>query len=310
MDFLSWHEYYSEPALEDETAVAMIRSWLIQFGFNNTALFIDEWNSERRDDHTNAAYAIASLCNMVKNKIDGQMFFTLGDDPRTGKVFSNDFGMLTSQGIKKAVFYAFKMFSLMQGEIIASKSNRQNIYVLSSKTEDTMYILICNYLGSLRHRLVKHLKQKGYSREDFKKYGLSRQVVTDVIKKKGEIDNLSIPDKLKLDIKDILEKLNEQASLKETTVQLHIKNIPFEGEFQYRKYLIDVEHSNSFALKDKIIEFLGATKSVQANNAEDINNMPGVELDVLESRVLEANKSFNEVLDLEPYSATLIVLKK
>jgi Glycosyl hydrolases family 39 len=169
LDFISWHAYSSDPALEKEDTIykkpfaKLIREWLSYFNFrNDLPLVIDEWNFDAtanistkrsKDAYVAASYIPARLKNMQEAGIDYQTYFCLEDFGgnkerviRNLGVFSFDLGRPDSKGYTKAGYNTLRMFNLLGNELLPAQLTDEFVGEIITESENYLAALIYNYI--------------------------------------------------------------------------------------------------------------------------------------------------------------------
>ena len=169
LDFISWHGYSSDAALEKattvykQTATMLFRNWLSYFHQNkDIPLVIDEWNFDRsanilpersKRSFVAASYIPSRIKNMHEAGIDQQLYFCLEDFQgnregvvRNVGVFSFDMEHSEYRGTVKATFNAFKMLKLLGSSMYPTKLSDDFVGAIATRTDDGFAVLVYNYI--------------------------------------------------------------------------------------------------------------------------------------------------------------------
>jgi len=152
LDFISWHMYSKQP-IEVRNAILKVKEILGRYGRQNAELIIDEWNVDgaggtndyqRRlfNSNFNAALSTAILAAMHRAGLHRAVFFY--DRDQTSGV---SFGLLTENGQKKPVYFAFQLFSMLGAqEIQTAQTSCYKVGSLATLTGNgEIALLVWNY---------------------------------------------------------------------------------------------------------------------------------------------------------------------
>ena len=169
LDFISWHAYSSDPALEKQETIysksftKLIREWLSYFNFkDNLPLIIDEWNfdtsvniSSKRgaEAYVTASFIPARIKNMQEAGVDYQTYFCLEDFggnkekvTRNLGVFAFDAERPDYKGNAKASYNTLRMINLLGNELLPVQLTDDFVGVIPTKSQDYFAVLIYNYI--------------------------------------------------------------------------------------------------------------------------------------------------------------------
>jgi hypothetical protein len=338
IDFIIWHQFnanpfnpysYSEPN-------KLIRKWLKELGYDeNTPILIGEGNtwqesgklhpylSPEHDTEFAASYLIATLYAMDSAKIQGYSF-TYFQDWIGGGEFNGDFGLFTKHDITKPVYNAFNAVSMLQTDRLQVTTKGNFLTAIATKDDGKMSLLISNFIPVgpmadldinrvfqvfLAKGYVKELKEAGFTKETI------RKKVKDLTSGKESVENSNMPDDFKKELKNalnVISDLNNMASESanrisgDAQVEIKIKNIPFKEEIRYERYLIDLSHSNSYSIRDKVVNAIKKAEMESFNEAERYL----LEKGFTEGEVQKMKKMYGEKRNLQEMLQTYPQSKK
>lgn len=338
LDFVVFHSFNNHPALW-EIMASDVRNWLKEFGFDpRTPLFAAEWSSwegppttshpySSRDHDTEfvAAYIIATLSALHRAGISYDTFTTLFDSASTtDKEFTGQFGVFTIDMITKASYNAFKMLSMLRGDILQSTVNDPFLYTIASKDDGKVFLIISNFIPTpkmYRQLIVEELHKRGHKNSTLK---LARRDIVNYLKG-NKNRGAKLPEKLRSDLDEIVKKFNinyktsQSREKNPVTVEISFEHMN-NKKYKVEEYLIDSNHSNAFAFRRNIEEFLLETKKafkakkLSKDSAlirvDSINNNKNVKLEKIRGGSLRKKGSnYSYKVLLKPYSVMLLILQ-
>jgi hypothetical protein len=225
---------------------------------------------------------------MYEAGIDNQVYFALEDFQDNRENLTRNIGAFyldsrhQHKAYPKAIYNAFRMLKELNNEMLTPKLNDEFVGALITKSQDTVTILIYNYIDP---EIVKNYFSANIAELDV----TERRTLLNIIRSDQLSKIMSGEEDLSLlhstsRVKSLLVKakeLSDKARKAETAnrnINLSLKNIT--GEYSYSRFSVD----SSCAIN---CEF----KPVQEKD-------------------LSLTGSFQEVLSVTPFSLTLIVLKK
>ncbi len=305
LDFITWHDFSSDPKTEKEVTIynknpiELIRDWLSYFNFKrDTPLIVDEWNYDRdvnllpareSKSYIAASYIPARIKNMFEAGLDNQVYFSLEDFQnnqenvtRNTGAFYFDSGSAQYKGAPKAIYNVFRMMAKLGPEIFPVKLNDEFASVFATRSPDEICVFIYNYIDP--EVMQSYLTQNIASLNEAERHSLLYIIKTGRLDKfithEQSIDLLRVTPK----VKSLLNKAQELADKAKQFLgsprglKIILKNI--KDTYSYSRFVVD----SSCSLN---CEFKAA-----------------------EEKEISAQDSYQEDLKLEPYSVTLIVLKK
>ncbi len=306
LDFISWHAYSSDPALEKQGSIynkpfiKLVREWLSYFHFeSNLPLIIDEWNFDTtaniapgrgRNTYVAASFIPARLKNMQEAGLDYQTYFCLEDfggnkegATRNLGVFSFDGSERSDyKGYAKAGYNIFRMLNLLGSELLPGSSSDEFVGIIPTKSPDYLAVLVYNYIDP--QAAMNYL---------------SRGIVDLNIAEKKAILNIVKSDRIE-------RILSGQLSLSALRLPAKAKNMlnhaielnNLAGKFSAanRKIKISFKGAKDFYLLSRYV--------VDNSCSRDCAFKAGDEQEV------DFNQGYTEIMELTPYSVQLLVFKK
>ena len=305
LDFISWHAYSSDAALEKEGTIynkpftKLIREWLSYFNFrNDLPLVIDEWNFDAtanisakrgKDAYVAASYIPARLKNMQEAGIDCQTYFCLEDFGankekviRNLGVFSFDLGRPDSKAYTKAGYNTLRMLNLLGNGLLPAQLSDEFVGVIPTVSENYLAVLIYNYIDPA-------LALNYLSRNIVQLNSAEQKAVLNIVKS-DRIDKI----------------LSEQLDL--STLRLTAKA---KDMFNHAIVLNGLASKFSAANRKIKISFKGA-KDIYILSRYVVDNSCSQDcaFAVRDEKEVDFNQSYVETVELSPYSVQLLVFKK
>ncbi|MBI3989500.1 MAG: hypothetical protein HY347_07770 [candidate division NC10 bacterium] len=325
IDFLIWHGFHIEPSGGFQKATTEIREWLRKFGYpETTPMLLGEWSTWRefqyptifspeRDTEYTASYAMAALVGMAKAGITHHAFTSLVEEKPSqyNGLFGGDFGIFTKFLIIKPVYNAFRTLSYLGEEQVKVEVTDPFLAAIGTRGDEGVTLLVANFIpdgGMLHQAVARLLWEKGYTKEMFTTYGLTRKELEQVVKalQRGNLDvgRLGLPELVKQDLVEVAAYVQQARTQVRAlvAVELRFTNLPLDL-VRYERYVIDATHSNSYTIRSSIEAALAAGQT-----PAQINEWPEVALQKVEEKTLRPMGEYRETLDVSPYSVTLIRL--
>ncbi|MBU0548090.1 MAG: hypothetical protein KJ710_06635 [Candidatus Omnitrophica bacterium] len=305
LDFISWHAYSSDPALEKQETIynkpfiKLIREWLSYFSFKDSLpLIIDEWNfdaianiSSKRgvDAYIAASYIPARIKNMQQAGVDYQIYFCLEDFGGNKERVTRNLGVFSFaaerpdyKGYAKASYNTLRMLNLLGNELLSVKLTDDFVGVIPTKSQDYFAVLIYNYIDPVA--AINYLSRNIVYLNSAEKKSVLNIAKSDRIDKiiSGQTD-LSIL-RLSPKVKDMFNRAIELNSLAKrlSTTNRKIK-ISFKGAkdiYLLSRYLVDSSCSSGCAFEAK------------------------------DEKEVDFNQDYVETVEISPYSVQLLIFKK
>jgi len=152
IDFFSWHSYGSKiennsliqsPDIVKER-IEEIKEDLESYGFENLQTYCTEWNADIQDHNfSTTSRGAAFFAGVLKIFLDysvTESYFFRGDNLTV-------LGSFDENGKLKKCFYTLKAFDYLKSTTRINTTNLDdnNIYIISTKDNDNIWILIGNY---------------------------------------------------------------------------------------------------------------------------------------------------------------------
>jgi len=306
LDFISWHAYSSDPALERQLSIynkpfiKLVREWLSYFHFESAIpLIIDEWNFDAaanispkrgREAYVSASFIPARLKNMQEAGLDYQVYFCLEDFGGNKEGVNRNLGIFAFdgqersdyRGYAKASYNIFRMLNLLGNELLPAPSTDEFAGIIPTRSQDYLAVLIFNYIDP--QAAMNYLSRAIVDLNSAERKYIINIIKSDRIEKilSGQMDlsTLRLPAKGRNMLKSAI-KLNNLAA-KFSAADRKIK-ISFKGAkdiYLLSRYSVDSNCSRDCAFK-----------------ASD-----GQEVDL--------SQGYNQTIEMSPYSAQLLVFKK
>jgi hypothetical protein len=307
LDFISWHAYSTDPKADQDvtvykkSSVALIRDWLNYFRFNkHTPFIVDEWNfdagnnmSPARHDksHIAASFIPARLKNMYEAGIDNQVYFCLEDFQNNAAGVVRNTGVFWYEaeppgykGAPKSIYNIFRMLAGLGGRLFLSsvKPGDEFVGMIATKEHEQIIILIYNYIDPdiARSLLSRNIASLSDGERKLLLNLVKANKLDKIIRSESDIARLRVPRHLR-QLLSQAQRVNERAvkfSLSSRSVKLLIKNL--KGRYLYQRFTVD--------------------------------SLCGLYCDFIpkEDEAVEINDLYQDALTLNPYSVTMIVLRK
>jgi hypothetical protein len=293
IDILVWHTFDAFPTLQDryKKEISKAKEWLKEFGYSeNVELNMGSWTvlesyksmaPHNPDTEFLASYVVSSVIAMADAGFQRHAFFNLFEDwrlPSRKSEFVGELGLLTRNFVIKPSYNAFLMVNMIDGNRLKTVIDDPLITTFASRNMENIFILISNFVPTkemYEQAAIADLRMKGYVMEDLKQYGLNKNSFWDMVNKKDDIKNFKMPPQLKEDIKKWTDytrtaiQTAEPRQKKPIDIELKIEKIPFKGKIMYSQYLIDNNHSNSYAVKEKIDKVIETAKNEAKQKAKE-----------------------------------------
>jgi len=305
LDFISWHAYSSDPALEKQDTIynkpfiKLIREWLSYFHFESKLpLIIDEWNFDTianiasgrgKDAYLAASFIPARLKNMQEAGVDYQTYFCLEDfggnkegATRNLGVFSFDTEHSDYKAYAKAGYNTLRMLNLLGNELLPVESADDFVGIIPTKSLDYLALLVYNYIDP--QAAMNYLSRNIVYLNSAEKKTVLNIVKSDRIEKilSGQLDlsALRLSPKAKNMLNHTIELNNLARKFSAGTRKVKISFKGAKDTYMLSRYVVDNSCSRDCAFK------AGDEKEV------------------------DFNQGYAETMELSPYSAQLLVFKK
>jgi len=146
VDFLSWH-HYSTQTNDFSDDVSGVNSWLYprQYDrYKKLPLIISEWGFDSEpnptaDTNVGAAHTVASIRNMVEQKVEMAFAFEIKDGP------APRWGIHTYEGEKKPRYYALKILNSLDRSRLQVEGEGTYVKALASLSGQKIAVVLVNY---------------------------------------------------------------------------------------------------------------------------------------------------------------------
>jgi beta-xylosidase len=327
VNYIVWHQYGSNPALQWSRQAAAVRDLLAESGYpTSTPLVIDEWNlwsspeweEPARDTEFNAAFVAAAIASMDRAGITYQAIAALEDyskDPN--RPFHGDFGLLTNETrIRKPAYNAAIGLDRLSGgrkigATITSASLLPGIrtaeVVASRRPNGEIVIAAWNFIPTAGGIAALSLESQGYDMDQvsaiMKQSGTTLdESVARAMADPNYIETLPYSDAVKADLEEAVAASTQGETLRVTPLAMAVQ-LQNLGTTRYRlqRYAIDKTNSNAYtAYTNAIAAGQTITQAITAARAKE-------RLTKVEDYTLPVSGVLLP-FDMPPYSVQVLVL--
>ncbi|MGA2775170.1 MAG: cellulase family glycosylhydrolase [Candidatus Omnitrophota bacterium] len=257
LDFISWHGYSTDPMAEQESTlyhkytVSLIRDWLTYFRFeSNTPIIIDEWNFDRdtnilpeRHEHAYiaASYIPARINGMLDSGIDNQVYFSLQDFENKKEAIVRNVGAFENKGEAKAIYNVFRMLGSLGKNMFVTKTDDEFCKLLATKSDDTITLLIYNYIDpqAARNYLSKNIVNLSASERKMLINIIKTDKLNQIISGSIGVSTLHLTKRVEELLGSALEisEKTKKCSSESRNVKINIKNL--KENYIYQLYSVD-----------------------------------------------------------------------
>ena len=266
VDFFSWHSFYMDPSNYYALVVPAIRSALSSAGYpGDTPLINTEWNiaavppypeGNINATEVGASFVATSLIAMHESKVDGQIF-QMYMDPGVNGYYG---GTLTQSGIPRANFNTFRLFSLLKGREIQTRTTDPWIKSTAFRDGANVYLLVTTFVPTQKMSTETLRIYSALKNEQFTKSIAAAQLV----------GKLGLPEPYASKAREIAEQnqtilrgINEKAAAWKNGITLEIELSGMRNPSgKITRYLIDSKHSNIYPELPKAETFLAARQKL------------------------------------------------
>lgn len=271
VDFFSWHSYYVDPTRHYELTVPYIRKALKANGYSvNTPLFVTEWNiapdlpypeGDLNATEVGAAYAAATLIAMHEAGVDAQTYQMFVDPGVPGHYG----GMFTNWGVPRASFQAFRLFSMLRGQQVRTRSSDRWVKTVAFADGDTLYLLVASLVPSAKMLVNDDATLKNLPNEEFTRSLVRDGLVGQVVRGAG------LPPaaarrvrEIESDAEQRVKSDTARANERRRGLTLEIDVSDFGQPRSATRYLIDASHANVYPQLAKAKSLLEAQEKGSA----------------------------------------------
>ncbi|MDO8661617.1 MAG: hypothetical protein Q7K98_00115 [Candidatus Omnitrophota bacterium] len=293
LDFISWHGFSTDPKAEkentiyDKNVISLVRDWLSYFNFDkNIPFVVSEWNYDRdanliperkEKSYITSSYIPARLKNMYEAGLGNQVYFCLEDFQNNKEGVTRNVGVFG-----KASYNAFRMLKELGKDMFLVKLNDDFAGVLATKSEDSIVILVYNYIDPeiVKNTLSNNIAGLNPAESKFLLGIIRSDQLFKIVSQHEEVGTLPTTNRVKSLLKSV-EALNDKAqhfASAKRSLKINLKGL--KGDYHYTLFTLDSSCSLNCAFK------AGVEKEITAADA------------------------FQDELSLNPYSVNLIILKK
>jgi len=302
LDFISWHAFSDDPLAEKEITIygkypaQIIRDWLSFFHLDiKTPLIITEWNYDSGSNwdemRSEKSYVVSSfiparLKSMFEAGLDAQIYFCLEDFQNNKEGININRGVFSYSlenpylSNAKSIYNLYLFLNQLGDKFYGCFSLDDFVQVLATARDSEIILLISNYIDPHigRNYIFRNLSK--LNQKDIHKVVqlYSSLKLDEVIIKKIDLNDIS--DRLKNMFKEA-SKLQEKKELfkdKVRYIKINLNNL--KGSYIYQRY------------------------SINSGCNWDCSFLP------IEEKIIDIQDSYQENLELAPYSVELIILRK
>ncbi len=302
LDFITWHGFSTDPKAEKENTIydknvaSLVRDWLSYFNFDKKIPFIvSEWNYDRdanliperkEKSYITASYIPARLKNMFEAGVDNQVYFCLEDFQNNKERVTRNLGVFYLNpkylSFPKASYNTFRILKELGKDMFSVKLNDEFVGVLATKSEDTVSILIYNYIDPeiVKDWLSENIAGLNPAESKFLLGIIRSDQLLKIIGQREEVGTLPTSNRVKSLLKSV-EALNDKAQHFISTkrpIKINLKGI--NGTYLYTLFSVDSSCSLNCEFKASV------------------------------EKEITAVDAYQDELFLNPYSVNLIILKK
>jgi hypothetical protein len=286
VDFFSWHSYYVDPTRHYELAVPYIRKALKANGYSaNTPLFVTEWNiapdlpypeGDLNATEVGAAYAATTLIAMHEAGVDAQSYQMFVDPGVPGHYG----GMFTNWGVPRASFQAFRLFSMLRGQQVRTRSSDRWVKTVAFVDGDTLYLLVASLVPSAKMLVNDDATLKNLPNADFTRSLVRDGLVEQVVR------GAALPAPAALRAREIERDAEQRVKSDAARANERRRGLALEiqiGDFgqprSATRYLVDASHANVYpqlAKAQRLLETQEKRSAVNPSRLRDALSQAGL----------------------------------
>lgn len=253
VDFFSWHSFYVDPTRHYELVVPYIRKALKANGYSaNTPIFNTEWNiapdlpypeGDLNATEVGAAYAASTLIAMHEAGVAAQTYQMIVDPGVAGHYG----GMFTNWGVPRASFQAFRMFSMLRGQQVRTRSTDRWVKTVAFADGDTLYLLVASLVPSAKMLVSDDATLKSLPNEEFTRSLVRDGLVGQVARGAGlPASAAGRVREIESDAEQRVKSDTSRANERRRGLALEIDVGDFGRPRSATRYLIDATHGNVY----------------------------------------------------------------
>lgn len=156
VDFFSWHSFYIDPTIYYQMVVPAIRAALVAAGYpGNTPLIDTEWNiaavppypeGNLNANEVGAAFVATSLIAMHETGVNAQIFQMYLDPGVEGYAG----GTFTYSGIPRANFNTFRLYSMLKGRELKTRSSDPWVKSVAFHDGKNIYLMVATFVPTTK----------------------------------------------------------------------------------------------------------------------------------------------------------------
>ncbi len=185
-DFISFHHFGLSTHEIREAEFYLNQQSLFLFG-EVIPIMLSEWNtvSDTRDTPLQKSIAFETNVYLGTSSISNNCVAAWQDFDPGSSEFHQDYGMITTNGIKKPVYQSLRLFEQLHGNRIGFSTNAPSVQVLASANVDTCMIYLSNvvppaFFMALNQTLFTNVPTSGFTIYDLDTAGFISIATSDV----------------------------------------------------------------------------------------------------------------------------------
>ena len=306
IDFVSWHAYTSDPLAESEVTCykkivpELVQKWLSYFGFDpDIPLIISEWNYDAGlnfepkrgwESYVTASFLPSRIRNILKTDVDYQIFFCLEDFKNNKEGVDRNVGLFWFEpeyaqytGGPKSTFNVMRMLNSLGNQMYqSSRLDNEFVGIIATETATGVTILIYYYIDPNLARNYLARQMAALHPKNVKQ--LVKLMDSDqwqkVLNKKIPLESLKLHRQIQATIQEVIALHDKFNLLTKKPQTINLKLINMEGDYAYKKYIIDESCRLDCAFQSR------------------------------EEKELREVSSYQETLAVQPYSVIFIKMDK
>lgn len=257
LDFISWHNF-NHTDQTYQNAVDYINYKYTSHSQATPELIVSEWNapSVSRDTPIQKSFFIKNLIAIANTTIDNNIVAAWQDFSQSSNEFHNDYGLVSYGAIHKPAYNSLLLANKLKGQSIKHTTNNIPLDVIQSVSNDTLNILIGNYIPPAFAEAFNHTLFEGhFNANELDAQGLINASANDL----SHLDSIykgliTIPNSnpINVAVNNAIPIYQHYDSLQTVsrTIQLNISG--YSNNYSGQYFLIDNNHNNNQSVYDSL----------------------------------------------------------